>query len=516
MDIRTTAVATTAIFAAILGAQAPATAAEQSGDPLILLSCSTYSTNKSVTRSEVIARAQSWIDAGVTYNQGGCYTNRYGDYRMDCSGMTSMAWGLSSSRTTYTLDQVSHVIPRSELKPGDALNKYDEHVAIFAGWADAARTQPIVLNHGGDPVYAHRTVWSAAFAARFTPIRYDNIVDDVTVAGNEAPAVVVEGNGAMQVFARDTNTGKLVTSWQSGAGSGWSGWTALPTNAVGTPSAHVDGLGQMNVFTRRDDGHLIHLWQDGPDGAIDRGADLGGDFAGDPVVITKADGAKVVFLRGTDGRLWHKWQTGPGSAFSDSALVRDDFGTIIGKPSVQVDAEGRFTVFAVRSDNHLITAWQTEPGGAFTTADLGGAFAGDPVAISKANGAKVVFVRGTDGQLWHKWQTSPGSAFSDSALVRGDLGQVLGAPAVQLSGDAMQVFVRRADGHMVTAWQHTAGENFAGIDDIGGNLASDPVIGRQANGAKAAYARFTDGSVMTTWQDDAGGAFRKTWSYLSS
>ncbi|MFJ8960027.1 hypothetical protein ACIRG5_11635 [Lentzea sp. NPDC102401] len=514
MNVRTTVVATTAIFAAILGAQAPATAAEQSSDLQILLACSTYGTNKPMTRSEVISRAQSWIDAGVTYNQGGCYGNQHGEYRMDCSGMTSMAWGLSFSHTTYTLDQVSHVIPRSELKPGDALNKYDEHVAIFAGWADAARTQPIMLNHGGDPVYAHRTVWSAEFAARFTPIRYDNIVDDV-VTGNEAPSVVVEGNGAVQAFARDTNTGKLVTSWQSAAGSNWSGWTNLPTNAVGTPSAHLDHLGQMNVFTRRDDGHLIHLWQDGPDGAIDRGADLGGDFSGDPVVITKSDNTKVVFIRGKDGQLWHKWQTTPGGVFSASALVRNDFGTIIGKPSVLVDAAGRLTVFAVRSDNHLINAWQTEPGGGFTIADLGGAFAGDPVVITKSDNTQVVFIRGTDGQLWHKWQTTPGSAFSNSDLVRGDFGQVLGAPAVQVSNDAIQVFARRADGHLITAWQYTSGGAFTGVDDIGGNLSTDPVISRQANGTKAAYARFTDGSIMTTWQNTATDAFRKTWSYLS-
>ncbi|TWP51606.1 hypothetical protein FKR81_15585 [Lentzea tibetensis] len=334
---------------------------------------------------------------------------------------------------------------------------------------------------------------------------------------SEAPSVVVEGSGAMQVFARDTNTGQLITNWQNASGSNWKGWTNLDTRAVGTPSSHLDSAGQMNVFTRRDDGHLIHLWQDGPDGAIDRIKDLGGDFAGDPVVVTKSNNVNIAFIRGTDGRLWHKWQDPDnGYKFGDSALVHDALGTIVGKPSVLIDAEGRLSVFVLRADNHLMTAWQTTPGGPFTLDDLGGAFAGDPVAVRKSDGTQVVFIRGTDGQLWHKWQIEAGKKFVNSELVRDNFGQVLGAPAVQVSNDAIQVFARRSDGHMITAWQYTAGTKFDGVDDIGGNLTTDPVIGRQANGTKAAYARFTDGSIMTTWQDNAGGAFNKNWTYLNS
>ncbi|TWP51605.1 hypothetical protein FKR81_15580 [Lentzea tibetensis] len=512
MNVRTTVVATSAMFAALLGAQAPAAAAPPDDEVRIQVFCGTYSSNQTLTRSQVIARAQSWIDQGVDYNQDGCHTNQYATYRKDCSGHTSMAWGLTQSHTTWTLHEVSREIPRSDLKPGDALNKFDEHVAIFAGWSDAAKTKPIMLNHGG-PGKAHVAVWSADYAARFKPIRYNNIVEDAPAPTNDAPSVSIEKD-VLQVFASDRGTGKLVTNWQNGPRQDWKGWTQLNTGAVGTPSSLLDHEGQMNVFARRSDGHLVQMWQDGDNGAITKFKDLGGDFAGDPVAVRKPDNVKVVFIRGTDGQLWHKWQNSPIGDFQPSQLVHTHLGQIVGKPSVLVDAQGRFTVFVLRADGHLITLDQSAPGGEFTQHDLLGDFAGDPVAVRKSDGAMVVFIRGTDGQLWHKWQNKPGQPFVPSELVRDNFGQVLGAPAATIKDDLIQVFARRNDGHMITAWQYTNGGKFDGVDDIGGDLAAEPVIGRLADGAMSAFARFNDGSTKTTWQKTAGAPFEKTWSYL--
>src|SRR5690348_11217979 len=61
-----------------------------------------------ITRSEVIARAQYWVDHRVPYSQSAYYPDPQGrTYRTDCSGYVSMAWHLGSSLVTSTLPNVS-------------------------------------------------------------------------------------------------------------------------------------------------------------------------------------------------------------------------------------------------------------------------------------------------------------------------------------------------------------------------------------------------------------------------
>lgn len=83
-----------------------------------------------VQRSDMIARAQVWVDKKVPYNQAGYY----GGYREDCSGYVSMAWELKSSLTTQTLPTVAHKIAKADLQPGDVLLDVQEHVVLFGGW----------------------------------------------------------------------------------------------------------------------------------------------------------------------------------------------------------------------------------------------------------------------------------------------------------------------------------------------------------------------------------------------
>lgn len=97
------------------------------------------------TGSDMIERARSWVAADVGYSGSNYFTNEYGTYRTDCSGYVSMAWGLGSSYTTVTLPSVSYPIAKDALEPGDILNNplpgTSGHVVLFAGWADASKTE---------------------------------------------------------------------------------------------------------------------------------------------------------------------------------------------------------------------------------------------------------------------------------------------------------------------------------------------------------------------------------------
>jgi hypothetical protein len=95
----------------------------------------------SITRAQILQRAQSWIGERVPYSQTSWKRDANGIYRQDCSGYVSMAWALDVTVDFWTgnLNTVSHKIDGSQLLPGDILLS-EEHTVLFAGWADAAHT----------------------------------------------------------------------------------------------------------------------------------------------------------------------------------------------------------------------------------------------------------------------------------------------------------------------------------------------------------------------------------------
>jgi hypothetical protein len=102
-----------------------------------------------ITRTEVMKRAKDWWDRKVPYSQS-AYTwdvNHGKKYRQDCSGFVSMAWKLTSSRTTSTLDEVATKIAWANLKPGDMILR-NGHVKLFEKWANSAHTSVWIYEEG--------------------------------------------------------------------------------------------------------------------------------------------------------------------------------------------------------------------------------------------------------------------------------------------------------------------------------------------------------------------------------
>ncbi|WP_157747002.1 FG-GAP repeat domain-containing protein [Micromonospora rifamycinica] len=177
--------------------------------------CADNGSDMIVTRSQILARAYSWLDVGgVPYSQDRCYSNSHGDYRTDCSGFVSMAWGLGgpgSSFWTGNLDNRSFQIPRNSLMPGDALlrhtgNPDENHVALFVRWANSDSTQPVVIQQTGSSGTIEST-WSASYAGLYTPMRYNNVRDD-----RSSP-----------ILARDLGSSTIVLYRWNSTGSSFSG-----------------------------------------------------------------------------------------------------------------------------------------------------------------------------------------------------------------------------------------------------------------------------------------------------
>ena len=98
-------------------------------------------------RRAIVGRALERARRRLGYSQSSV-TN---GYRVDCSGLVSDAWGLPGpGLNTWGLmgHEVSHLIHKDELRPGDALIA-GEHTLIFGGWADAARTRYVGIEDCG-------------------------------------------------------------------------------------------------------------------------------------------------------------------------------------------------------------------------------------------------------------------------------------------------------------------------------------------------------------------------------
>ncbi|MGW1998581.1 hypothetical protein ACWCPW_51875, partial [Embleya sp. NPDC001921] len=134
-----------------------------------------------LTRGQVLARAESWVGLGLVYNQSGFY----GGYRRDCSGYASMAWGLAKpglATPYFGSSGATTDISKGALQPGDALlNKKpgnSGHIVIFAGWSDASRTSYMGYEFSSSGVH-HRVVPYPYFPGHdegsYVPVHANNV-----------------------------------------------------------------------------------------------------------------------------------------------------------------------------------------------------------------------------------------------------------------------------------------------------------------------------------------------------
>ncbi len=134
----------------------------------------------SITRAQIITRAEKWLTEKVPYSQVEWWTNANGTYRQDCSGYVSMAWGLNQYTDFWTgnLNLVSHTIPAADLLPGDNLMS-NEHTILFAGWANTQHTEFDYYEEAHPGTVARYVVdapLSAFLDNGFVPFRYNGVV----------------------------------------------------------------------------------------------------------------------------------------------------------------------------------------------------------------------------------------------------------------------------------------------------------------------------------------------------
>ncbi|MEV8069072.1 VCBS repeat-containing protein [Streptomyces sp. NPDC085995] len=212
------AVVAASLAAVALGITGPAQAAPARTSAATAAAAVTSTAGGSITRSEIIERAQYWVDQGVPYSQSAYYRDPQGrTYRTDCSGMVSMSWHLTTSATTWTLpDYSTQLGSLDDLQPGDALNNVNTHVVLFVGWTDSSHSTATIMEEARPGTNARKTTYSRSYlnSNGFKPYRYDKVVESpVTVPDKGMTNVTavgdLSGDGVGDVIAVEAATGDL-------------------------------------------------------------------------------------------------------------------------------------------------------------------------------------------------------------------------------------------------------------------------------------------------------------------
>ncbi|WP_181871402.1 hypothetical protein [Sphaerisporangium album] len=251
-----------------------------------------------ITRSEVLSRAQYWVDQGYTYlNSSDKTTWRTGPvgsekYRRDCSGLVSMVWHLSegyydtSVFESWIGGRITRLDSFNDLKPGDAVLRVNfkglsDHIEVFAGWKNNAdhgagayfysfnSTGETVRNPYKDSNFGNLGFRSlSAITSDFEhAIHYNGILDD---PGATPPVDDATGNGGLRADFNGDGLGDVaafydypglrtvlfvwsgktgggftgpVNAWDSGAG-GWDQTRSKPVSG----DFNGDGMTDVGVF----------------------------------------------------------------------------------------------------------------------------------------------------------------------------------------------------------------------------------------------------------------------------
>jgi MYXO-CTERM domain-containing protein len=166
------------------------------------------SSSSAITTTDVLSRAEQWVNAKLLYCQSPNHAHDYDTacsstctrednadwdpYRSDCSGFVSWSWGLPApGRVTGQFapadTTVSHAIQGTDLQPGDALNYPADHIILFVKWITQNTEAQFYEEPGcsANPPYAHSFTSNVTINGEsvhvdyegmtFTAIRYNDI-----------------------------------------------------------------------------------------------------------------------------------------------------------------------------------------------------------------------------------------------------------------------------------------------------------------------------------------------------
>lgn len=336
----------------------------------------------SITRSEVIARAQNWFNQNVPYDQNGSFPDGTGtNYRPDCGGFVDMAWHASSQPNTSGLDSrsITSRVALGDLLPGDALDdSADGHAILFDHWVnqstgefsyyqEANSTDDMMhntdfVNGGSDGMIAGHP------ASNYFGLRYNNIVDDLTLNYSQTTAGDYNGDKISDLFAKDASGNLSV--WTGNTGGTFSarhqltgGW-----NVTQTTAADFTSHGLADLIGSDSSGNLS-LWT----------ANSGGVYSAPKVLTTGWNFTQMVSgdFRGTghqdliakdSSNNLYLWAGNGAGAFASKALLTGGWNytqTTAG----DFNDDGITDLVAKDSNNNLYL-WTGNKGGTFSAAKL--------------------------------------------------------------------------------------------------------------------------------------------------
>ena len=490
-----------------------------------------------ITTSAVLSRAQEWVDADLHYCQAAydvvdgdsacwawegpahrCHRKdvaAWNDYRSDCSGFVTYAWGLPAvGDGGYVTgdfapfdNSFSHAIRPDDLQPGDALNKVtNEHIVLFEGWIDKGQRARFLEEPGcsSDPPYAHEFTSNVSISGGdvvidyegstpFTPIRFNGIER----ASTAPPIRAVVGAGAdghLALFYIGADHA-IRHIFQKAPGSGeWDGPYTLGGKAKSL-ALGTNADGRLELFYVGTDDRIYHNWQSKPDGGWHGQAPLGGK-AKQLAVANHADGRIELFYIGTDDRLYHDYETKAGPWSGQKAL-----GGKATQLAAGVNRDGRLEIFYVGTDDRIYHNWQNKSDGDWHGEAAFGGKAKQIAVGTNADGRLDVLYIGTDTKLYHDYETKAGP-WSGQKFLGGKAKQI----AVANDDDgAIELFYIGTDDALYHDYQHGANGGWNGQASLGGkalSIAAD----RDVNGRVTLLYIGTNQQLYRNEQDapDAG------------
>jgi hypothetical protein len=230
----------------------------------------------SISQSEILNRAQYWVNQGYIYSPNAPSAYTFSDdatgesYRNDCSGLVSDAWHLSTSYVTsdFNVDNsLWHTIAWDSMQSGDAYVRHDssvEHIELFAFWDDSSDhskgfekysfntnnytvENPYALNNVGKS--GHRSYAQDGFHA----IHYIRAVPNARASSVYAIGAGVT-SGIDLLVASSTGTAfNPLGNGLHADGYGWSGLKVVAGDFNG------DGLMDIGAIGAGVDGHSVDL-----------------------------------------------------------------------------------------------------------------------------------------------------------------------------------------------------------------------------------------------------------------